>query len=110
MTDVGSWFAGTRDDYYFGLIALDPERAPVANVLLHRYGRSRNSVSLRSASSMRPSQIHEELGWLDGADLAAILQDCEQAPVLADIERALARNALTWLASNGIVPVIEHSI
>jgi hypothetical protein len=35
----------------------------------------------------------------------------QRAPhVLADIERALARNALTWLAGVGIVPVTERSI
>jgi len=30
------------------------------------------------------------------------LRDCEQADVLTNIERALARNAVTWLEQVGI--------
>jgi hypothetical protein len=48
------------------------------------------------------------IGLARWTDLAAILQPC--ARVLAAIERALARNALTWLAGVGIVPVTERSI
>ena len=109
VIDAGSWCAGTRD-YYFGLIAFDPERAPAANVLLHRYSRSRNSVALRSGSAKTAIANMRGIGLARWADLAAILQDCEQAQVLADIDRALARNALTWLTRNGIVPVIERSV
>ena len=43
------------------------------------------------------------VGLTRWADLAAILEDCEQSQVLSDIERALARNALTWLAGVGMV-------
>jgi hypothetical protein len=41
---------------------------------------------------------------------ADILRDCEESRVLSDIERALAGNALTWLAEVGIVPTAERSI
>ena len=44
------------------------------------------------------------------ADLAAILRDCEESRVLSDVERALAANALAWLAEVGIVPTAERWI
>jgi hypothetical protein len=50
------------------------------------------------------------VGLTRWADLAAILEDCEKSQVLSDIERALARNALTWLAGVGVVPMTERSI
>ena len=49
LIDAGSWFAGTRD-YYFGLLVFNPERAPLATALVQRYGRSKNSLTLRSGS------------------------------------------------------------
>lgn len=49
LIDAGSWFAGARD-YHFGLIVLDPDSTPVAKALVQRYGRSENSLSLRSGS------------------------------------------------------------
>jgi hypothetical protein len=44
------------------------------------------------------------------ADLATVLRDCEESRVLSDIERALAANALTWLAEVGVAPAAERSI
>ena len=102
LIDAGSWLAGTRD-YYFGLIVFDPERAPIAAALVQRYGRSRDSLSLRSGSRAGAMANVRGIGLARWTDLAAILQDCEHARVLTDIERALARNALTWLAGVGIV-------
>ena len=108
LIDAGSWFAGTRD-YHFGLIVFDPERAPVAGALIRRYGRSKNSLSLRSGSRAGSMMNVRGVGLTRWADLSAILRDCEQSRVLADIERALAQNALDWLAHVGIVPMTEHS-
>ncbi len=109
LIDAGSWLAGTRD-YHFGLIVFDPERTPVAKALVQRYGRSKNSLSLRSGSRSGAKVNVRGVGLVRWADLAAILRDCEAARVLSDIERALAANALTWLAEVGIVPTAERSI
>ena len=109
LIDAGSWFAGTRD-YYFGLLVLNPERAPLATALVQRYGRSKNSLSLRSGSRGEALGNVRGVGLAGWTDLAAILEDCEHTQTLADIERALAHNALTWLAGVGIAPVTERSI
>ena len=109
LIDAGSWFAGTRD-YHCGLIVFDPERTPVAKALVQRYGRSKNSLSLRSGSKSGPKVNVRGVGLMCWADLAAILRDCEESRVLSDIERALAGNALTWLAEVGIGPTAERSI
>jgi hypothetical protein len=109
LIDAGSWFAGARD-YHFGLIVLDPDSTPVAKALVQRYGRSESSLSLRSGSRSGPKVNVRGVGLMCWADLAAILQDSEESRVLSDIERALARNALTWLAGIGIVPITDHSI
>jgi hypothetical protein len=109
LIDAGSWFAGTRD-YHFGLIVFDPDRTPVARALVQRYGRSENSLSLRSGSRSGSLANVRGVGLARWAALAAILRDCEESQVLSDIERALARNALTWLAGVGVVPMTERSI
>ena len=109
LIDAGSWFAGTRD-YYFGLLVLNPERAPLATALVQRYGRSKNSLALRSGSRGEALGNVRGVGLAGWTDLAAILEDCEHTQTLADIERALALNALTWLAGVGIAPVTERSI
>jgi hypothetical protein len=109
LIDAGSWFAGTRD-FHFGFIVVDPERAPVATALVCRYGRSKNSLLLRSGSRAGSMMNVRGIGLTRWADLAAILRDCEQSRVLSDIERALAQNALDWLAQVGIVPMTERSI
>jgi hypothetical protein len=107
LIDAGSWLAGTRD-YHFGLIVFDPERTPVAKALVQRYGRSENSLSLRSGSRSGPKVNVRGVGLMCWADLAAILRDCEESRVLSEIERALAGNALTWLVEVGIVPTAER--
>jgi hypothetical protein len=109
LIDAGSWFAGTRD-YHCGLIVFDPERTPVAKALVQRYGRSENSLSLRSGSRSGPKVNVRGIGLMCWADLAAILGDCKESRVLSDIERALAGNALTWLAEVGIVATADCSI
>jgi hypothetical protein len=109
LIDAGSWFAGTRD-YHCGLLVFDPERTPVAKALVQRYGRSKNSLSLRSGPRSGPKVNARGVGLMCWADLAAILRDCEESRVLSDIERALAGNALTWLAEVGIAPTAERSI
>jgi hypothetical protein len=108
LIDAGSWLAGTRD-YHFGLIVFDPERTLIAKALVQRYGRSEDSLSLRSGSRSGPKVNVRGVGLMCWADLAAILRDCEESRVLSDIERALAENALTWLAEVGIVPTAERS-
>ena len=109
LIDAGSWLAGTRN-YHFGLIVFDRERTPVATALVQRYGRSESSLSLRSGSRSGPKVNVRGVGLMCWADLAAILRDCEESRVLSDIERALAANALAWLAEVGIVPTAERSI
>jgi hypothetical protein len=106
LIDAGSWLAGTRD-YHFGLIVFDPERTPIAASLVQRYGRSRNSLSLRSGPRAGAKANVRGIGVSRWTDLAVILRDCEQAQALAEIERALARNALTWMTRVGIVPVTD---
>ena len=69
---------------------------------VERYVRSRDSLQLRSDTrGNAPSNVHG-IGSVRWTDLAAILRDCEQADVLTNIERALARNAVTWLEQAGI--------
>jgi hypothetical protein len=108
IIDAGSWFARTRD-YYFGLLVLNPERAPLATALVQRYGRSQNSLTLRSGSRDGALRNVRGVGLAGWTDLAAILEDCQDNLGLADIERALARNALTWLGRVGIEPAAEPS-
>jgi hypothetical protein len=108
LIDAGAWFAGTRD-FHFGLVVFDPERAPVATALVRRYGRSKNSLLLRSGSRAGSMVNVRGVGLTRWADLAAILRDCEQSRALSDIERALAQNVLAWLLSAGIVPMTERS-
>jgi len=108
LIDAGAWFAGTRD-FHLGLVVFDPGRATVAAALVRRYGRSENSLSLRSGSRAGSMMNVRGVGLTGWADLSAILRDCEQSRVLSAIERALAQNALDWLAQVGIVPMTERS-
>jgi hypothetical protein len=109
LIEAGSWLAGTRD-YHFGVVVFEPNRSPITTAMVQRYGRSRNSLTLRSGPRAGAMANVRGVGLTRWTDLAAILQDCEHAQVLSDIERALARNALTWLARVGIVPAREPSI
>ena len=70
--------------------------------LVERYFRSRDSLQLRSDTRGHALSNVRGIGSVRWTDLAAILRDCEQADVLTNIERALARNAVTWLEQVGI--------
>jgi hypothetical protein len=93
LADAGSWLAGRRD-LYCGLIASRPEDAPLGASLVRRYA-GQNSV-LRFPSS-RFAPVLRGAGIGTWRDLAAILADCEASPVLADIDRLVARPALEWI-------------
>ena len=64
--------------------------------------RSKDSLQLRSDTRGNALSNVRGIGSVRWTDLAAILRDCEQAGVLTNIERALARNAVTWLEQVGI--------
>ena len=80
--------------------------SPVTRMLEWRWSngtfRSRDSLQLRSDTRGNALSNVRGIGSVRWTDLAAILRDCEQAGVLTNIERALARNAVTWLEQVGI--------
>ena len=80
--------------------------SPVTRMLEWRWSngtsRSRDSLQLRSDTRGNALSNVRGIGSVRWTDLAAILRDCEQADVLTNIERALARNAVTWLEQVGI--------
>jgi hypothetical protein len=45
--------------------------------------------------------VQTRFGALEWRDLAAILEECQEAQSLTAIERALARNAVEWLRRAG---------
>ncbi len=98
LIDAGSWLAGRRD-LCCGLIVSRPEDAPLGASLIRRYA-GQNGVlrfpSSRSAPALRGAGIG---AW---GDLAAILADCEASPILADIDRLVARTTLAWLERSPI--------
>ncbi|MND05798.1 hypothetical protein D3C83_268000 [compost metagenome] len=59
---------------------------------------------MRSATRGPAVPAVDASGAAQWSDLAAILRDCQDAPNLPAIERALARNAFTWLQSVGVEP------
>jgi hypothetical protein len=97
--DAVRWRAGSRSSFV-GVIETRTSDASVGRILQQRYSRSRASTALRSATrgGVEPSASPGVIQW---SDLASILHDCETAPVLADIERALAANAVRWLTQTG---------
>lgn len=103
LIDATSWYAGTRA-CYFGVVSSEPSHKGAGVALVGRYFRSRESLRLRSEARGNSLSNVRGVGALHWTDLAAILRDCEQADVLTDIERALARNALRWLRQVGIRP------
>jgi hypothetical protein len=109
MIAAASWLAGTRD-CHIGLIQSTRGDTVSETAAVHRYSRSRDSLSLRAGS--RPDSLRNVrgVGLLRWTQLASILQDCVQATVLTDIERALALNALSWLGQVGVQPVQQPSI
>ena len=101
LIDATSWHAGTRG-CYFGVLSSQPPHQDAGVALVERYFRSRDSLQLRSDTRGNALSNVRGVGSVRWTDLAAILRDCEQADVLTSIERALARNALTWLEQVGI--------
>jgi hypothetical protein len=100
VIDAGSWYAGVRP-CYAGIIQSAPAQPEVA-ALIRRYSRSRESTRMRSGAREGSLTNFNGVGVVRWTDLASILRDCAHTHVLTAIERALARNAETWLASVGI--------
>jgi hypothetical protein len=101
LIDATSWHAGTRD-CSFGIISCGSARQDAGGALVERHFRSKESLRLRSGWRGNLLSNVRGVGSVRWTDLAAILRDCEQATVLTDIERALARNVVTWLERVGI--------
>ena len=85
-----------------GSCQVSPDTRMLEWRLVERYVRSRDSLQLRSDTRATRPPTSAASGQFAWTDLAAILRDCEQADVLTNIERALARNAVTWLEQAGI--------
>jgi hypothetical protein len=101
LIDATSWHAGTRG-CYFGVLSSQPCYQDAGVALVERYFRSRDSLRLRSDARGSALSNVRGIGSVRWTDLAAILRDCEHADVLTDIDRALARNVVTWLGRVGI--------
>jgi hypothetical protein len=101
LIDATSWYAGTRDCSY-GVILGQPTSQDAAVAVVDRYFRSKESLRLRSDWRGNLLSNVRSVGSIRWTDLAAILRDCEAAGVLTDIDRALARNVVTWLERVGI--------
>ncbi len=101
LIDATSWHAGTRGSF-FGVLIDRPHHLRPGLALVERYSRSRDSLQLRSGVRGTNLSNVRGIGSVRWTDLAAILRECEHADVLTDIERALARNAVSWLARVGI--------
>jgi len=101
VIDATSWYAGTRG-CYVGIVSRQSGHQDAGVALVERYFRSRDSLQLRSDTRGNALANMRGIGSLRWTDLAAILRDCEQSDVLTNIERALARNAVTWLEQVGI--------
>jgi hypothetical protein len=96
VIDAAAWRAGARK-HYVGMIDVQRTATSPGSLLRRRYARSRDSVRLRSGERWGEGARVDAVGALDWADLVEIVRDCEQARVLPTIERALARNVLTWI-------------
>jgi hypothetical protein len=101
LIDATSWYAGTRS-CVVGIISCGARYQDAGVALVERYFRSRESVRIRSDGRAHLLANVRGVGSIHWTDLAAILRDCEQADVMTDIERALARNVVTWLHEVGI--------
>jgi hypothetical protein len=75
-------------------------------MLTNRWGRSRESVVLRSATRGPSTPVLHGGGFVTWEDLAAVLHACQDAPNLPVIERALARHAVEWLQDVGVEPAV----
>jgi hypothetical protein len=96
-----SWHAGTRD-CSFGVVSRPSPYHDAGVTVVERYFRSKESLRLRSGSRGHLLSNVRGVGSLHWTDLAAILRECEQADVLARIERELARNVVAWLERVGV--------
>lgn len=105
MAAAGAWLAGARE-HYCGIIEARTTSTSFGGVLTDRYARSRESVALRSATRGSAAPMLTGFGTLEWNDLAAILEECQQAQNLTAIERALARNAVEWLRQVGDGPAV----
>jgi hypothetical protein len=105
VIDAGGWLAGTRE-HYCGVIEEDTDTR-FGDLLRKRYGRSRASIQLQSASRGPAGPSLKGVGGARWQDLAAILRDCEQADNLPAIQRALAQNTSVWLQGVGIETAVE---
>jgi hypothetical protein len=96
LIDAMSWYAGTRD-CVFGVISCQPMHKDASVAVVERYFRSKDSLRLRSEWRGHFLSNLRGVGSLRWTDLVAILRDCEQGDTLTCMERALARNVVTWL-------------
>jgi hypothetical protein len=94
--DAGAWLAGARE-HYCGIIDTQTTSTSFGGVVKRRYARSRESVTLRSATRGPAAPALTRLGTIEWSDLVSILNECQEAQSLTRIERALARNAVEWL-------------
>lgn len=101
LVDAGAWLAGARR-HYCGIIDDDEASVSTGESWKQRYGRSRSSVHIRSSTRGPARPALAGFGTLRWGDLAAVLEDCEEAASLPVIERALAQHALGWLRRAGI--------
>jgi hypothetical protein len=107
MIAAASWLAGTRD-CHIGLIQSIRGDAASERAAVQRYSRSSDSLRLRAGSGPGSLRNVRGAGLLRWSQLATVLQDCAQAAVLTDIERALALNAVSWLAEVGVVAAADR--
>lgn len=101
IVDAGSWFAGARQ-HHCGVIEAPAGTRSAGRLLQARYSRSLHSTRLRSATRGPASPADVTWGAIAWPDIAALLDDCCQSAALLPIDRALARNALDWLARSGL--------
>jgi hypothetical protein len=104
--DAGAWLAGARE-HHLGLIETRTTEVSFGGVLKRRYGRSRESLTLRSATRGPTRPTSTSFGVLEWRDLVAVLDECRGARNLLGIERALAQNAIEWLRSCGYDGIVE---
>ncbi len=98
VLDAGAWLAGRRS-HHCGVIERQISDTSVGSLLKRRYGRSRESAALQSATRGPATPAGSTWGVLTWRDLSEVLGDCAETHHLPVIERALARNALDWLRS-----------
>jgi hypothetical protein len=101
MVDAGSWFAGVRQ-LHCGVLESSESTAALGSVLRARYSRSRDSARLQSSAPTASTTSPVTWGSIGSRHLMALLHECSESGHLSRVERALALNALDWLASVGV--------